>query len=378
MSFSLRPYRAPDFEQPRFAQAPDVRMAEVELDGVAPEGYHSTSMYPEYFKIDGRWRLAEESRMDSAVVLREDGRLDVVELRNLRRGDRVILGRTDNGEEGIYLHADGFAQADGGADLFAFRSARSRETAFSRDYDFLYQLLLHEREHGNVLFVMGPAFAFDADARSAMQWLIENGFVHGVLAGNALATHDLEAGLLRTALGQDIYTQELRHNGHYNHLDVINKVRRSGSIPKFIEEYGIQNGIMYGLVKQNVPFVLTGSIRDDGPLPEVIGDAYAGQAAMRNLVRRATTVICLATQLHTIATGNMTPSFRVVDGVVRPLYLYTVDISEFVVNKLRDRGSLSSISFVTNVQDFIVHVAKGVRQLDEQRKAEERTQKDPA
>ena len=125
-------------------------------------------------------------------------------------------------------------------------------------------------------------------------------------------------------------------------------------------------------------FVLTGSIRDDGPLPEVIGDAYAGQAAMRNLVRRATTVICLATQLHTIATGNMTPSFRVVGGVVRPLYLYTVDISEFVVNKLRDRGSLSSISFVTNVQDFIVHVAKGVRQLDERRKAEEGTQTDHA
>ena len=127
-----------------------------------------------------------------------------------------------------------------------------------------------------------------------------------------------------------------------------------------------------------MPFVLTGSIRDDGPLPEVIGDAYAGQTAMRNLVRKATTVICLATQLHTIATGNMTPSFRVVGGVVRPLYLYTVDISEFVVNKLRDRGSLSSISFVTNVQDFIVHVAKGVRQLDEQRKAEERTQTDRA
>ena len=379
MSFSLRPYRAPDFAQARFVQAPDVRLAEVELDGVAPEGYHSTSMYPEYFKIDGRWRLAEESRMDSAVILREDGRLDVVELRNLRRGDRVILGRTDGGEEGIFLHADGFAQADGGsADMFAFRSGRSRETAFSRDYDFLYQLLLHEREHGNVLFVMGPAFAFDADARSAMQWLIVNGFVHGVLAGNALATHDLEAGLLRTALGQDIYTQELRHNGHYNHLDVINKVRRSGSIPRFIEEYGIHDGIMYGLVKQNVPFVLTGSIRDDGPLPEVIGDAYAGQTAMRNLVRKATTVICLATQLHTIATGNMTPSFRVVGGVVRPLYLYTVDISEFVVNKLRDRGSLSSISFVTNVQDFIVHVAKGVRQLDEQRKAEEKTQTDRA
>ena len=360
MSFSLRPYRAPDFAQARFVQAPDVRLAEVELDGVAPEGYHSTSMYPEYFKIDGRWRLAEESRMDSAVILREDGRLDVVELRNLRRGDRVILGRTDGGEEGIFLHADGFAQADGGsADMFAFRSGRSRETAFSRDYDFLYQLLLHEREYGNMLFVMGPAFAFDADARSAMQWLIENGFVHGVLAGNALATHDLEAGLLRTALGQDIYTQRAMPNGHYHHIDVINRVRACGSIPAFLAQYGIRDGIMHACVEKGVPFVLAGSIRDDGPLPEVIGDVYRAQDAMRAQVRIATTVICLATQLHSIATGNMTPSFRVVDGVVRPVYLYCVDISEFVVGKLRDRGSLAVKSFVGNVQDFLVHVDRG-------------------
>lgn len=169
------------------------------------------------------------------------------------------------------------------------------------------------------------------------------------------------AALLHTALGQDIYTQKSQPNGHYNHLDVINKVRRSGSIPQFIEDHSIDNGIIYSVVKNEVPLVLTGSIRDDGPLPEVIGDAYQGQRAMRELVKKSTTVICLATMLHTIATGNMTPSFRVLpDGTVRPVYLYCVDADEFVVNKLLDRGSLSATTIVTNVQDFITIVAKGL------------------
>ena len=208
---------------------------------------------------------------------------------------------------------------------------------------------------------MGPAFSFDHDARAAMQALVEHGYAHGLMAGNALATHDLEGALLHTALGQDIYTQVSQPNGHYNHLDVINKVRRSGSIPKFIEDYHIDNGIIFSCVKNNVPIVLTGSIRDDGPLPEVIGDAYEGQGAMRGLVRRSTCVVCLATMLHTSATGNMTPSFRVMpDGTIRPVYLYTVDADEFVVNKLLDRGSLSATTIVTNVQDFISIVAKGL------------------
>jgi len=360
MSFQLPIYHAPDFTEARFCHAPNVSFAQAERDGIAPEHYHSTSIYPEYFKIAGQWVLAEESRMDCVVVMRDDGRLDTVEARNLLAGDKVILGRSEKCEEGIYLHLDGFAGEGEEGDCFAFRTGRSRETAFSRDYDNLYELLLHERDHGNVLWVMGPAFAFDADARCAMQLLVENGFVHGILAGNALATHDLEAGHLRTALGQDIYTQKSQPNGHYNHLDVINRVRRSGSIPQFIADHKVKDGILYGCVTKGVPFVLTGSIRDDGPLPEVIANAYEGQAKMRALIRKATTVICLATQLHTIATGNMTPSFRVVDGVVRPLYIYTIDISEFVVNKLADRGSLSAISMVTNVQDFIVNVAKGV------------------
>lgn len=359
MSFALPPYRHPDFTQPHLAAAPDAQWRPAERDGVVPDNFHSTSMYPEYFKLDGQWHLAEESRMDACVVLRPDGRLDTVEARNVKQGDRVILGRTERGEEGIYLHCDGFAAArEDNNDQFVFRQGRSRETSYAKDYDDLAALLRYERDHGCILWVMGPAFAFDAGARAAMEAMIAAGYCHGLLAGNALGTHDLEAAYLHTALGQDIYTQRSQPNGHYHHLDVLNQVRRSGSIPQFIQNHHIDNGIMYGCVRHHVPFVLTGSIRDDGPLPEVYADVYEGASAMRSLVRSATTVICLATMLHTIAAGNMTPSFRVLpDGTVRPVYLYAVDADEFVVNKLLDRGSLCATTMVTNVQDFITKLA---------------------
>lgn len=115
-----------------------------------------------------------------------------------------------------------------------------------------------------------------------MQALIENGYAHGLMAGNALATHDLEGAYLHTALGQDIYSQKSMPNGHYHHLDVINKVRRCGSIEQFIQQYQIDNGIIYACVKEKIPVVLTGSIRDDGPLPEVVADVYAGQGPCGN------------------------------------------------------------------------------------------------
>ena len=362
MEFTIPEYKAPDFTSPKLANAPDCRFEAADRDGVAPEYFHSTSMFPEYFKVNGEWKLAEESRMDSSVVLRPDGRLDVVENRNLRKGDLVALGRSEDGHEGIFVHTRGFEDEETEIDdQFVFRQGRSRETSYARDYDRLFDLLNYEKEHGNIVWVMGPAFAFDHDARACMQALVENGYVDALLAGNALATHDLEGALLNTALGQDIYTQKSQPNGHYNHLDVDNKVRRSGSIPQFIEDYNIDNGIIYSCVKNNVPIVLTGSIRDDGPIPEVIADVYEGQNVMRQTVKKATTVICLATMLHTIATGNMTPSFRVLeDGTIRPVFLYTVDADEFVVNKLLDRGSLAATTIVTNVQDFITIVANGL------------------
>lgn len=361
MSFHLREYTAPDFTQPRFADAPAARLEAVTRDGVAPLGYHAMSIFPEYFKVKDSWLLAEESRMDCVAVF--DGeKIRVVEFRNLRKGDLVVLGRTEDASEGIFVHPDGFRE--GGrdfGDVFAFRQNRTRETAFSRDYDEIYELLRHEKEHGKIVWVMGPAFAFDHDAREAFSALVANGYVHAVLAGNALATHDLEGAYLHTALGQDIYTQQSQPNGHYNHLDTINRVRSYGSIPAFLKGEDLHDGIIYSCEKYRVPYVLAGSIRDDGPLPEVFGNVYEAQDKMRQQVRGATTVLCLATMLHSIAVGNMTPSYRVLpDGTVRQVYFYCVDISEFTANKLSDRGSLSAKAIVTNVQDFVVNLRKGL------------------
>lgn len=360
MSFSLPVYRSPDFDGDRFLAAPNAAFAEVTVSGVAPEGFHVTSIYPEYFKIHGRWILACPSRMDAVPVLRDDGALDIVEFRNLVVGDRVVLGRSEDGSEGIFVHPDGFMAEDESDDVFAFRTGRSRETAYSSDYDRLYELLRHERDHGRIVWVLGPAVVFDYDSKHALAQLISLGYGHTVMAGNAMATHDLEGSLIGTALGQDIYTQKPRPLGHYNHLDIINDVRRSGSLESFIEDRGIQDGVVHACISAGVRLILAGSIRDDGPLPPVYSDVYEAQDAMRSVIANATTVICLATQLHTIATGNMTPSYTVKEGRVRPVYLYNVDVSEFAVNKLRDRGTLEATTIVANVQDFLVLLRNAV------------------
>ena len=360
MSFALRPYTAPDFSQEQFLNAPNAVMEPCPKDGVAPMNYHAMSIFPEYFKVDGQWIMAKESRMDCVPVY-DNGVIYVKEFRVLKKGELVFTGRTENCEDGIFVHPNGFKEVTEEQDVFAFRQNRSRETAFSKDYDEIYELLRHDRDHGKIVWVMGPAFTFDARAREAFSRLVKAGYVHGVLAGNALATHDLEGAYLGTALGQDIHTQESRPNGHYNHLDAINRCRLYGSIPEFIRGENLHDGIICACEEMGVPYVLAGSIRDDGPLPPVIGNVYDAQDAMRNQVRGATTLICLATMLHTIATGNMFPSYRVLpDGTVRPTYFYCVDIAEFTVNKLSDRGSLSARGIVTNVQDFAVNLAQNL------------------
>ncbi|MFZ5643703.1 MAG: hypothetical protein ACOY46_08950 [Bacillota bacterium] len=356
MGFQLPEYIHPDFEKEPFLSAPDAVTAAVLKDGVAPDNYHALSIYPEYFKLAGRWVLVSESRMDCVPVVAGDGTVQAVEFRNLRVGDRVVAGRTEDGSEGIYVYATGFRSGESHTEIFAFRYGRSRETAYSKDYNNLYELLRHEKEQGYIVWVLGPAVVFDFDSRNALSSLIENGYAHAILAGNAMATHDLEAGFLGTALGQNIYTQESAPNGHYHHLDLINRARDAGSFEELIKREHIKDGVIYSAVKCNIPMVLAGSIRDDGPLPPVIGDAYKAQDEMRSHTRKATTIICLATQLHTIATGNMTPSFTQKNGRIRPVYIYCVDTAEFVLNKLRDRGTLEVTTIVTNVQDFLVNL----------------------
>ncbi len=358
MSFQLPSYNSPDFTSQSLVEAPAATLVAVLDNGLAPDNFHATSNHPEYVKVtDGRWLLAPESRMDGVIVV--DGDVLVVkEPRSILKGEQVVVGRSDNGEEGILVHVDGFMQqTTTESDKFAFRTRGTRETPFSRSYDELYELLCHERQHGYIAWVLGPAAAFDRDSRAAMQGLIEKGFCHALLAGNALATHDLEAALYGTGLGQDIYNQKLHAHGHYNHLDVLNKVRRVGSIAQAIKELEITDGIMYACEQQKIPYVLAGSIRDDGPLFEVIGDSYQAQDAMRVHARKATTVITIATQLHSIAFGNMTPSYKVMaNGQVRPVYFYIVDITEFSADKLANRGSAQAQAILTNGQDFIVNL----------------------
>jgi hypothetical protein len=350
-------YHPPDFTTAPLCGSPSAVTSPAPADGIAPEQFHATSNFPEYVKLEHHgWKLAPESRMDAVIVV-EGENLSVVEPRRLRKGALVIVGRTENAEEGIFVHHDGFAAAQESADKFTFRSRGTRETPFSRSYDDLYRILRHDRDHGHIVWVLGPAVSFDKDSRSAMQGLIEAGYCHGLMAGNALATHDLEAARFSTGLGQDIYTQQLVPLGHYNHLDVINQVRQGGSINNFLKQTKIEDGIIYACEKHKIPYVLAGSIRDDGPLPGVTGDAYTAQNEMRAHARQATTVVAMATQLHAIAFGNMTPSYKIeADGTIRPVFFFIVDMSEFSADKLANRGSAQAQAILTNAQDFIVNL----------------------
>jgi lysine-ketoglutarate reductase/saccharopine dehydrogenase-like protein (TIGR00300 family) len=356
MSLSVT-YTPPDLNQPHLKNSPIATLEASPANGIAPANYHATSNHPEYIKVSNSlWALAPESRMDAVFVIKGD-KVEVIEARNLKKGDMVVTGRTENGEEGILVHNKGFEQGAANEDKFAFRSRGTRETPFSHSYDALYEILKHDRDHGHIVWVLGPAVAFDKDSRSAMQGLIENGFCHALMAGNALATHDIEAAVYNTGLGQNIYSQILQPMGHYNHLDILNEVRKAGSIKSAVKSLNIKDGIMYACEKNNIPYVLAGSIRDDGPLPETVGNVYESQDLMRVHARKATTVITMATQLHSIAFGNMTPGYKVQDdGTVRPVYFYVVDMSEFSADKLANRGSAQAQAILTNVQDFIVNL----------------------
>jgi len=362
MAFALPAYHPPDFAKPPLNDAPVVSFAPVLEKGIAPENYHATTIFPEYYQLSkATWVLLKDSRMDCVVVLSPDGSLKAKEFHHLEKGEQVALGRGENGEDGIYVHPEAFAQPPPAHEKFAFRTLPTRETSFSIDYDELYELMAYERENGFILWVMGPAAVFDRDSRNALVELIRQGYVHGLIAGNALAVHDLEAALFQTALGQEIYGKRLAPRGHYHHLDAINLVRRAGSMARAMEDGLVHDGVMHALWQKQIPLVLAGSIRDDGPLPEVVKDAMQAKDAMRALTARATTVIAVATQLHSIAVGNLTPGYRVLpDGQIRPVYFYVVDMSEFAAEKLTNRGSLAARGILTNVQDFLVILQRGL------------------
>jgi lysine-ketoglutarate reductase/saccharopine dehydrogenase-like protein (TIGR00300 family) len=341
----------PDFAAPRFAQAPDARFVPAPADGVLPERFFSTTNLPTYVRVRGEWRMPREPRMDSALVLDGDGELWIREGRRVREGDLVAVGYAEDGSEGIYVHTAAFLGDVGEGEFKFMTSEVSREKPI--DYSLMARILIEERARGGYpVWVTGPALVHSR-ARADMTWFVQNGFVGALLAGNAVAVHDIEASIFGTTLGMS-GSGEATSGGHGLHMRAINKVRAAGSIAKAVEQGIITDGIMHACVTRGVPFVLTGSIRDDGPLPDVVTDAVQAQDAMKRHTTRATMAILIATALHAIATGNMLPAFVTeADGTLRELPTICVDSSEFVVSKLKDRGTHQAFGVVTNAQDFM-------------------------
>lgn len=343
----------PDFTDTRLQAAPAARTVAVDRDGVLPEGFFATTNLPTYVKNpDGGWVLPRQPRMDGVLVRGEGGEWWVREGRRVRAGDEVIVGAAEDGSEGVLVHAHGFTagQAAGG-DFHFMSSAVSREKPI--DYQQIARMLVEEKRRGGyVLWVTGPALVHSR-ARDNLVWFIRNGFVQALLAGNAVAVHDIEAAIVGTTLGMTS-DGEPTAGGHAAHMRAINAVRRAGSIADAVEQKLITEGIMHACVVEGVPYVLGGSLRDDGPLPDVLTDAVAAQEAMREHTVQATMAVMIATALHSIAVGNMLPSYyEDPQRGLQELPTICVDASEFLVSKLKDRGTHQAIGVVTNAQDFM-------------------------
>ena len=340
----------PDFRDPHFASAPDARFVPAPADGVLPEDFFSTTNLPTYVRIRGEWILPREPRMDAALVIDREGILWVREMRRVRAGELVAVGKKEDGSEGIFVNTEAAGSYDDGEFKF-MASEVSREKPV--DYTHLAHLLLTERERGGyIVWVTGPALVHSR-ARADMTWFIQNGFVSALLAGNAVAVHDIEASIFGTTLGMT-GSGESTVGGHGLHMRAINRVRAAGSIERAVEAGVITDGIMHACVKKGVPYVLCGSIRDDGPLPGVYTDSAQAQDAMKAHTTKATMAVMIATALHAIATGNMLPAFVMEpDGTLRELPTICVDSAEFVVSKLKDRGTHQAFGVVTNAQDFM-------------------------
>jgi lysine-ketoglutarate reductase/saccharopine dehydrogenase-like protein (TIGR00300 family) len=344
-------FSPPDFSDAKFAAFPDATFVPAPADGVLPEGFFSTTNLPTFVRVNGRWIAPREPRMDSGLVLERDGSVWVREGRRIMKGDLVAVGEREDGANGIFVQTH-LVPHGADPDAFTFMSSEvSREKPI--DYAHMARLLIEEKERGGYpIWVTGPALVHSR-ARADMTWFITNGYVGALLAGNAVAVHDIEASIYGTTLGMT-NTGEITRGGHGLHMRAINRVRAAGSIANAVEQGIITDGIMFACVKQNIPFVLTGSIRDDGPLPDVITDSVVAQDAMRAHAKKATFAVLIATALHAIATGNMLPAFvQRSDGQMRELTTICVDSSEFVVSKLKDRGTHQAFGVVTNAQDFM-------------------------
>ena len=318
----------------------DAELVTADRDGVLPPGFYSTTNLPTRVRVDGRWLEVEHPEMDCGLVVGA-GRVRAVPMHRVRAGDLVVVGF-----DGVRVTAPARPR---GASTFEFMAS---EVSSEKPKSLLVarvaeRIRLAKADGGRVLAVCGPA-VIHTGAGPPLARLVRGGWIDVLFAGNGFATHDLESNVMGTSLGVSVDEGTPAEGGHANHLRVINEVRRYGSVAAAVDAGYVDGGVMYECVRRDVPFVLAGSLRDDGPLPDVIPNVLDAADAMRYLVPGVSVALMLASTLHAIATGNLLPA-----GVET----FCVDINQSVVTKLADRGSHQALGIVTDVGLFVAMLA---------------------
>jgi len=314
----------------------DVELFTVERDRCAPEDFYSTTNHKTYVRHDGQWVEVENQRMDALIVVEGD-QAWCRRLRDIRTGDRVVTGM-----RGIRVIPES-KERDRLAFAFmsnGISSERQVETAVKQTAALIEQA----RSAGQKIIVVAGPVVVHTGGAGALARLIREGYVSALLSGNALGVHDIEAALLGTSLGIRQSDGRQEEHGHRNHMRAINAIYNCGGIRGAVESGRLRSGIMYECVHSNVPFVLAGSLRDDGPLPETITDMNQAQDAYAEQLKGAGLVLCLGSMLHSIATGNMLPSW---------VKIVCIDINPAVATKVSDRGTGQAVGVVTDVGLFL-------------------------
>ncbi|MDQ4008143.1 MAG: TIGR00300 family protein [Actinomycetota bacterium] len=320
--------------------------AVAELDGVFPDGFYSTTNLDSRVRIGGRWLTVENPEMDCGLVVDGEGdalRVRTVPMADVKAGMRVVCGAA-----GLKVLAPQPARDAGGS--FGFMesdvSSEKPQTVLVRQVaDGMRDAKSARRK---VLWVAGPGVVHTG-AAPAMVALVEAGYVDVLFAGNALATHDIESALYGTSLGVDLAHGRGVEHGHEHHIRALNEIRKAGSIKAAVDQGVLTGGVMHALVTQHKDFVLVGSVRDDGPLPDVYTDVLDGQRAMRAELEGVGFCLMVATMLHSVATGNILPA---------SVPLVCVDINPATVTKLADRGSSQARGIVTDAGLFVDQLAQ--------------------
>ena len=323
---------------------PNAVLRPADMDGAAPEDFYSTTNHRTSVYLNGKWATARHQRMDAALVVEGD-EVFCRKLRDLKQGDQVVCGM-----QGVRVAPDVQSRDK---PTFGFMSnevswERRVETAVTRVAELIKGV---KRSNGKIAFVAGPVVVHTGGSQYFCD-LIRLGYVDVLLAGNAIAVHDIEVALSGTSLGIDLSSGHPVEHGHRNHMRAINAIRRCGGIGKAVDAGVLTSGIMHHCHVHGVRYILAGSIRDDGPLPETLMDLVAAQDAYALALADVEVVVMLSSMLHSIGVGNMLPSW---------VKVICVDINPAVVTKLSDRGSTQTIGIVTDVGLFLHQLAEKLR-----------------